>query len=41
MKKTVEEAERREQSDGKAERCEPRRGTQRTRIEESGFMLQR
>jgi hypothetical protein len=37
----VEEWERRGLSDGKAERCEPRRGTRRIRIAESAFMLQR
>ncbi len=41
VKKAVEEAGRGERYDGKAERHEPRRGTQRTRIEESAFMLQR
>lgn len=32
MKKVVEEAERRERSDGKAKRCKPRRGTRRIRM---------
>jgi hypothetical protein len=40
MKKVVEEVERRELSDGKAEKCGPCRGTRRIRIRESGFMLQ-
>src|SRR5438309_9554822 len=34
MKKVVEEAERREQADSQAERCEPRQGTRRIRIGE-------